>query len=115
MGAFVLRRVLIAIPVLIGVTLLAFLLVDLAPGDPVTAMIDPVTRAELGEEWIELRKEQLGLNEPAPVRYLLWLSEVLQGNLGYLDDRRPERQRSDRGAGGPDDAADGDGACSWAR
>ena len=52
------------IPVLIGVTLLAYLLVDLAPGDPVTAMIDPATRAELGPEWVELRKEQLGLNEP---------------------------------------------------
>ena len=83
MGAFVLRRILVAIPVLIGVTLLAYLLVDLAPGDPVTALIDPVTRAELGAEWVALRKEQLGLNDPAPVRYLLWLREVAQGNLGY--------------------------------
>lgn len=83
MGAFILRRVLIAIPVLCGVTLLAYLLVDLAPGDPVTAMVDPATRAELGQEWVELRKEQLGLNEPAPVRYLIWLREVLQGNLGF--------------------------------
>ncbi len=83
MGAFVLRRLAIAVPVLIGVTLLAYLLADLAPGDPVTAMIDPITRAELGAEWVELRKEQLGLNDPAPVRYLLWLGEVAQGNLGY--------------------------------
>jgi peptide/nickel transport system permease protein len=83
MGAFVLRRIAVAIPVLMGVTLLAYLLVDLAPGDPVTALIDPVTRAELGVEWVELRKEQLGLNDPAPVRYLLWLREVVQGNLGY--------------------------------
>lgn len=83
MGAFVLRRLLIAAPVLLGVTLMAYLLVDLAPGDPVTAMVNPATRAELGPEWIELRKEQLGLNEPAPVRYLLWLSEVVRGNLGY--------------------------------
>ena len=83
MGAFVLRRLAIAVPVLIGVTLLAYLLVDLAPGDPVTALIDPITRAELGAEWVELRKEQLGLNDPAPVRYLLWLGEVARGNLGY--------------------------------
>lgn len=83
MGAFVLRRLAIAVPVLIGVTLLAYLLVDLAPGDPVTAMIDPITRAELGAEWVELRREQLGLNDPAPVRYLLWLGEVARGNLGY--------------------------------
>ena len=83
MGAFVLRRIAVAIPVLIGVTLLAYLLVDLAPGDPVTALIDPVTRAELGAEWVQLRKEQLGLDDPAPVRYLLWLREVARGNLGY--------------------------------
>jgi peptide/nickel transport system permease protein len=82
-GAFVLGRLVIAIPVLIGVTLLAYLLVDLAPGDPVTSMIDPITRAELGTEWVELRKEQLGLNDPAPVRYVLWLRELARGNLGY--------------------------------
>ena len=83
MGQFVLRRILIAIPVLIGVTLLSYLLVDLAPGDPVTAFIDPATRAELGEEWVELRREQLGLDDPVAVRYLLWLREVIQGNLGF--------------------------------
>ncbi len=83
MGSIILRRVLIAIPVLCGVTLLAYLLVDLAPGDPVTALVDPATRAELGPEWVELRKEQLGLNDPAPVRYVLWLREVVQGNLGF--------------------------------
>ncbi|MBA2521531.1 MAG: ABC transporter permease [Chloroflexia bacterium] len=83
MSQFVLRRVLIAVPVLIGVTLLAYLLVNLAPGDPVTAMIDPATRAELGQEWVEQRREQLGLNDPPLVRYLLWLQQVAQGNLGY--------------------------------
>lgn len=83
MGAFFLGRLVVAIPVLIGVTLLAYLLVDLAPGDPVTSMIDPITRAELGTEWVELRKEQLGLNDPAPVRYVLWLRELARGNLGY--------------------------------
>ena len=36
---------------------LAFLLVNLAPGDPVSAMIDPFTRAEMGEEWLEDTKE----------------------------------------------------------
>ena len=83
MGQFVLRRVLIAIPVLIGVTLLSFFLVNLAPGDPVTAFIDPVTRAELGPEWVEQRQKELGLDKPLVVRYGLWLREVVQGNLGY--------------------------------
>jgi peptide/nickel transport system permease protein len=74
---------LVAVPVLFGVTLLSYVLVNLAPGDPVTAFIDPVTRAELGQEWVDLRREQLGLNEPVVIRYLLWLRELVQGNLGY--------------------------------
>lgn len=83
MGQFILNRILIAIPVLIGVTLLAYFLVELAPGDPVTAFIDPITRAQLGEEWVEMRREQLGLNEPVTTRYVLWIRELIQGNFGY--------------------------------
>lgn len=83
MGHYLLRRVAISFPVLIFVTLIAFVLVNLAPGDPVTSMINPVTRAELGPDWVKLRQEQLGLDKPMVVRYALWLREVIQGNLGY--------------------------------
>lgn len=83
MQQYILRRIAISIPVLIGVTLLAFLLVNLAPGDPVSSMIDPITRAELGEAWVEERQRQLGLDDPIVVRYGLWLREIVQGNLGY--------------------------------
>jgi peptide/nickel transport system permease protein len=83
MRQYILRRLAMSVPVLIGVTLVAFLLVNLAPGDPVSAMIDPFTRAEMGEEWVERRQEQLGLNDPVVVRYGIWLREIAQGNLGY--------------------------------
>ncbi|MEA2526068.1 MAG: peptide/nickel transport system permease protein [Thermomicrobiales bacterium] len=83
MQRFVLQRLIISVPVLIGVTLLAFVLVNLAPGDPVSAMISPAERSELGPEWVELRKEQLGLNDPIVVRYGIWLREIATGNLGY--------------------------------
>lgn len=83
MSQYILRRLAISVPVLLGVTIISFLLVNLAPGDPVSAMIDPFTRAEMGEEWLELRKEQLGLNDSAITRYSLWLREILRGNLGY--------------------------------
>jgi peptide/nickel transport system permease protein len=46
-------------------------------------MINPATRAEMGPEWVEQRKEQLGLNRPITVQYLLWLKELVQGNFGY--------------------------------
>jgi peptide/nickel transport system permease protein len=58
-------------------------LVNLAPGDPVSSMINPVTRAELGPEWVEARKKALGLDKPIIYRYGIWLRELLQGNLGY--------------------------------
>lgn len=83
MAQVVLNRMLVTIPVLIGVTLLSYILVSLAPGDAVTAFIDPVTRAQLGEEWVEMRRDQLGLDEPVVVRYFYWLRELAQGNLGF--------------------------------
>lgn len=83
MGQYLLKRVAISVPVLIFVTLIAFVLVNLAPGDPVTSMINPVTRAELGPDWVKMRQEQLGLDRPIVVRYGLWLKQIVQGNLGY--------------------------------
>jgi peptide/nickel transport system permease protein len=83
MGQFVLRRLAISVPVLLVVTIIAFVLVDLAPGDPVSALISPTLRAEMGPEWVKERQEQLGLNEPLAVQYVLWLKELVQGNFGY--------------------------------
>ncbi len=83
MGRYFLRRLVISVPVLLFVTLIAFALVNLAPGDPVTSMINPATRAELGPEWVESRQKALGLDKPVAYRYGIWLKQVLQGNLGY--------------------------------
>ncbi len=83
MGQYALRRLAISVPVLLVVTVIAFVLVNLAPGNPVDAMIDPATRAEMGPEAIEARKAALGLNDPVLVRYAKWLREVVQGNFGY--------------------------------
>jgi peptide/nickel transport system permease protein len=83
MGRYFLRRLIISVPVLLFVTLIAFTLVNLAPGDPVTSMINPVTRAELGPEWVKQRQAALGLDKPIVYRYGIWLKEVVRGNLGY--------------------------------
>jgi peptide/nickel transport system permease protein len=81
MGNYILRRLLINIPVLFGITILVFTFILLAPGDPVSAYLKPElgANAALREQ---LRKE-LGLDQPAPIRYLRWLGQTLQGNLGY--------------------------------
>ncbi len=86
---YVLRRLLIAIPVLLGVTIVTFVFINLAPGDPVTAMLDPQEMTELGPGWVAQQKAALGLDKPLPVRYVLWLGQLARGNLGYsLVDRR---------------------------
>jgi peptide/nickel transport system permease protein len=85
MGAYFIRRVLIAIPVLLGITILAFLVVNMTPGDPLTARMDPETlaRMQANPELLEARRRELGLDQPLPVQYVRWLGGVLQGDLGY--------------------------------
>ncbi len=90
MGQYLLRRLAISIPVLIGITLATYVIVNLAPGDPVTALISPEAAASLGPDWVAAQREQLGLNKPLPVRYVLWMRQILRGNLGFsAQDRQP--------------------------
>jgi peptide/nickel transport system permease protein len=97
---YVLRRLLISIPVLIGVTIVTYTFVSLAPGDPVTAFLDPEQMTSLGPDWVAEQKRALGLDEPLPVRYALWLGELARGNLGYsMVDRRPVVEKLGERAG----------------
>jgi peptide/nickel transport system permease protein len=90
MGRYLLRRLIISVPVLFGITLVTYVIVNMAPGDPVSAMISPEQISELGPGWLEDQRKQLGLDQPLPVRYGLWLKEVAQGNLGFsYTDRQP--------------------------
>src|SRR5215218_878661 len=83
MGTYLLRRLAISVPVLLGITLVVYVVISLAPGDPVDAMISPEQVAALGPDFLNQQREALGLNEPILVRYVLWLKEVAQGNLGF--------------------------------
>jgi peptide/nickel transport system permease protein len=75
---YILRRALHLVPVLLGVSIVVFLVLQLAPGDPAEIMLGPeATQAELDR----LRAE-LGLTEPLPVQYARWLALVAQGDLG---------------------------------
>jgi peptide/nickel transport system permease protein len=90
MGRYLLRRLLISIPVLFGITLVTYFIVTLAPGDPVSAMVSPEQISELGPGWLEERRRELGLDRPLPIRYGIWLRELATGNLGYsYTDRQP--------------------------
>jgi peptide/nickel transport system permease protein len=78
---YILRRLVLTIPMLLGITIIAFTFMNVAPGDPVSAMIDPQMGAA-GLDMDELRR-QYGLDKPLPVRYAIWLKEVASGNFGY--------------------------------
>ena len=81
MRKYIIRRVLISLPMLLGISIITFMFINLAPGDPISAMIDP--EEFQGLEQAQKMRESLGLDRPIPVRYVLWLKEVVQGNFGY--------------------------------
>ncbi len=83
MGRYLLRRLMASIPVLIIVTMLVFMLVELAPGDAIDFFIDDSSLQYLSEDDLVAIRERLGLNDSAPVRYVKWLGRVAQGDLGY--------------------------------
>lgn len=94
MGRYILRRLATSLPVLLAITVAVFIMVNLAPGDPVMAMIDPESANVLGPDWVETQRRQLGLDQPLPVRYVLWLSQIMQGNLGFsYSDRQPVSEK----------------------
>ena len=79
MNTLLTRRLLQLLPMLFFISLVAFLLVKLAPGDPVAAYITP----RMAPEDIERIRQSLGLDKPLVTQYVLWLKNVLQGDLGY--------------------------------
>lgn len=94
MSAFVLRRLLLAVPTLLGVLIVAFLLLYVAPGDPVMAMVgeraDSTTIARL--------RAELRLDDPLPVQFGHYLGGVVRGDLGrsYITNRPIRRDIVER-------------------
>ncbi|WP_263770379.1 ABC transporter permease [Propionivibrio soli] len=81
MTTYILRRLLVSIPILLGITVIVFFVASKMPGDAVLAMIS--TETPQAEDLIKLRRGQLGLDLPLYVQYGRWLWQLLQGNLGY--------------------------------
>ena len=75
---YVIKRILIAIPVLIGITILDYAIMSLA-GSPLEMMLGPKTT----QAALEAKAIRLGLDKPIYVQYFVWLKNVLKGNLGY--------------------------------
>lgn len=75
---YLLRRVLYTLPIMMGVALLCFALVHIAPGDPLVSILPADASAELQAQMREL----YGFNQPLPEQFLRWVWRALQGDLG---------------------------------
>lgn len=78
MWLYVARRIILVIPIAIGVSIVCFALVYLAPGDPIQSMMP----ADASKADIELIKRAYGFDKPIPLQYLNWLLRAVSGDLG---------------------------------
>ena len=78
MGKYILKRILIAIPVLIGITIIDYGIMCMA-GSPLAMLQGP----RVSESALEAKRIALGLDKPFYVQYFIWLGQLLHGNMGY--------------------------------
>ena len=78
MLSYILRRILLATPILLGVALVCFMLVQMAPGDPLVSVMPPDASEALREQLVQA----YGFDKPLPVQFGLWLWHAVQGDLG---------------------------------
>ncbi|SMC55500.1 ABC transporter permease [Polynucleobacter kasalickyi] len=88
MFLYLIKRILFAVPIVLGVSILTFALVFMAPGDPISA----IAPADAPDEVVQALKVSYGLDRPVPVQYLMWLKKSLSGDLGVsIASGRPVR------------------------
>ena len=80
MRRYLIARLVLMLPVLLGVSLVTFSLIRLVPGDPVTVIVGPDFRGT--QEQIQNIRAKYGLDQPAPIQYARWLGQLLSGDLG---------------------------------
>jgi peptide/nickel transport system permease protein len=78
MAAYIAKRLLAAIPVLLGLSIIVFLIMAMIPGDPATAILGSYATPEN----VAKLNADLGLDKPLPQQYLIWLGNILQGDFG---------------------------------
>jgi len=84
MLAFILRRILLMIPTLLAVSIISFIIIEAPPGDYLDAYVDNLISQQQAVDPAEIAalRERYGLGEPWHVRYMRWISGILQGDLG---------------------------------
>lgn len=83
---YIAKRLLMLIPVLLGISLVVLILIDITPGDPARMMLG----AQATQEQVDALRDDLGLNDSLPVRYVRFITNVLKGDFGTsLQTKRP--------------------------
>lgn len=82
MGRYIIKRLLQAIPLLLGIATITFFVVHMAPGDPMDMYLEPRLQKQVDPEMIELMRQKYGLDQPIHVQYLKWLGNLAKGDLG---------------------------------
>ena len=80
MTAYVGRRIIQMIPLMLGITMVLFAVIQAAPGGPEGALLE--TGRFIDPEVIEAYRERLGVDQPVPIQYVRWIGAALQGDLG---------------------------------
>ncbi|MGE0652669.1 MAG: ABC transporter permease, partial [Alphaproteobacteria bacterium] len=80
MAQYLLRRLLIAIPSIVGISIILFVVLALAPGDPFEEL---ATNPNIPPEVRQNIRESFGLDDPIHVRYLRWFAAMIQGDWGF--------------------------------
>ncbi len=78
MTRYIVRRLVLLVPLLVGASVLVFLTMRLIPGDPARLALG----AEATEEQVQLMRRQWGLDQPLPVQYVYWIGHALRGDFG---------------------------------
>jgi len=83
MGKYLIKRIIIAIPTFILITVMIFAMLKFTPGDPLLQMYDPELIRGMTPEQMDIIREEMGLNQSVIVQYFQWLVGLLGGNFGY--------------------------------
>ena len=82
MQKYVVRRLLLAVPTLIGLTVMIFAIMRVLPGDPLVAYLDPNQMVSMSEAELDAIRKDHGLDRPLVVQYADWMGDVLNGSFG---------------------------------
>jgi peptide/nickel transport system permease protein len=90
MLTYIIKRLLLAVPLVLGIVTMTFFISHLAPGDPMDMYLEPQRQRQMDPEVVELLRKRYGLDQPVHVQYVTWLKNFARGDFGEsFRSRRP--------------------------